>query len=139
MGFSSISRGCIIGCFREMVAMAGMGWLIAENHCSSCWYIPAGHAVVVARGGVVGNQPSPYPEAHGAGWSSPVARRAHNPKVAGSNPAPATIEGQWPSLKPVPRDRLHASRAGGCHEGPGCDELMDLPGRGVVSIPGGLR
>ena len=26
-----------------------------------------------------------------AGWSSPVARWAHNPKVAGSNPAPATI------------------------------------------------
>ena len=25
-----------------------------------------------------------------AGWSSPVARRAHNPKAAGSNPAPAT-------------------------------------------------
>ncbi len=28
-----------------------------------------------------------------AGWSSPVARRAHNPKVVGSNPAPATIFG----------------------------------------------
>ena len=27
---------------------------------------------------------------HAAGWSSLVARRAHNPKVAGSNPAPAT-------------------------------------------------
>ena len=27
--------------------------------------------------------------AHAAGWSSLVARRAHNPKVAGSNPAPA--------------------------------------------------
>ncbi len=27
-----------------------------------------------------------------AGWSSQVARWAHNPKVAGSNPAPATIE-----------------------------------------------
>ena len=26
-----------------------------------------------------------------AGWSSSVARRAHNPKVVGSNPAPATI------------------------------------------------
>ena len=26
-----------------------------------------------------------------AGWSSPVARRAHNPKVTGSNPVPATI------------------------------------------------
>ncbi len=29
-----------------------------------------------------------------AGWSSPVARQAHNLKVAGSNPAPATIEKQ---------------------------------------------
>ena len=27
-----------------------------------------------------------------AGWSSLVARRAHNPKVAGSNPAPATFK-----------------------------------------------
>ena len=26
-----------------------------------------------------------------AGWSSPVARWAHNPKVEGSNPSPATI------------------------------------------------
>ena len=26
-----------------------------------------------------------------AGWSSLVARRAHNPKVVGSNPAPATL------------------------------------------------
>ena len=26
-----------------------------------------------------------------AGWSSQVARRAHNPEVAGSNPSPATI------------------------------------------------
>ena len=28
---------------------------------------------------------------HDAGWSSLVARQAHNLKVAGSNPAPATI------------------------------------------------
>ena len=27
-----------------------------------------------------------------AGWSSPVARQAHNLKVVGSNPTPATIE-----------------------------------------------
>ncbi|EEJ50092.1 hypothetical protein HMPREF6123_2637 [Oribacterium sinus F0268] len=27
-----------------------------------------------------------------AGWSSLVARRAHNPKVVGSNPSPATKE-----------------------------------------------
>ena len=33
-------------------------------------------------------------EIRNAGWSSLVARRAHNPKVVGSNPAPATnIEG----------------------------------------------
>ena len=27
---------------------------------------------------------------HSAGWSSLVARRAHNPEVIGSNPVPAT-------------------------------------------------
>ena len=31
---------------------------------------------------------------HDAGWSSPVARWAHNPKVGGSNPPPATKGGQ---------------------------------------------
>jgi hypothetical protein len=30
------------------------------------------------------------PNALDAGWSSPVARQAHNLKAAGSNPAPAT-------------------------------------------------
>ena len=29
-------------------------------------------------------------KALGAGWSSPVARQAHNLKVTGSNPVPAT-------------------------------------------------
>ena len=29
-----------------------------------------------------------------AGWSSLVARRAHNPKVVGSNPSPATYRFQ---------------------------------------------
>src|SRR6478672_2958805 len=37
-------------------------------------------------------QPS-YTWACDAGWSSQVARRAHNPEVAGSNPAPATANG----------------------------------------------
>jgi len=36
--------------------------------------------------------PPDYPLGNGAGWSSLVARRAHNPKVVGSNPTPATIE-----------------------------------------------
>ena len=31
-----------------------------------------------------------------AGWSSLVARRAHNPEVVGSNPAPATMNFQKP-------------------------------------------
>src|SRR5450432_162288 len=30
------------------------------------------------------------PPTSGAGWSSLAARRAHNPKVVGSNPTPAT-------------------------------------------------
>ena len=36
----------------------------------------------------------------GAGWSSLAARRAHNPKVAGSNPAPATNFPGSPTLLP---------------------------------------
>ena len=32
----------------------------------------------------------PHGRRNGAGWSSPVARQAHNLKAAGSNPAPAT-------------------------------------------------
>ncbi len=34
-----------------------------------------------------------------AGWSSLVARRAHNPKVVGSNPTPATMGAMRPNLK----------------------------------------
>ena len=33
-----------------------------------------------------------------AGWSSLVARRAHNPKVVGSNPAPAILFAQIAQL-----------------------------------------
>ncbi len=37
-----------------------------------------------------------------AGWSSSVARRAHNPKVVGSNPAPATnYLYPWQALAPA--------------------------------------
>src|SRR5690242_13586182 len=42
-----------------------------------------------------------------AGWSSPVARQAHNLKVAGSNPAPAT---NWKN------SAVSAIRTG-CHRG----------------------
>ena len=33
-----------------------------------------------------------FPSGNIAEWSSPVARRAHNPKVVGSNPASATTQ-----------------------------------------------
>src|SRR5262245_51944748 len=46
-----------------------------------------------------GNQtttgPTPDPK-NNAGWSSPVARQAHNLKVIGSNPIPATKDHQNP-------------------------------------------
>ena len=38
-----------------------------------------------------------------AGWSSLVARRAHNPKVVGSNPAPATITASFTLVVPDQR------------------------------------
>ncbi len=42
------------------------------------------------------------PDLLGAGWSSPVARQAHNLKVAGSNPAPATKQNTQLSPKGPP-------------------------------------
>ena len=38
-------------------------------------------------------------EGHNAGWSSPVARQAHNLKVVGSNPTPATSPKKTPAKK----------------------------------------
>ena len=37
-----------------------------------------------------GSNPPPSIKINNAGWSSLEARRAHNPKVIGSNPVPAT-------------------------------------------------
>ena len=57
-----------------------------------------------------------------AGWSSLVARRAHNPKVVGSNPAPATI-----------------NCLVGTHEGPDffvmCGRLWPSPLLGFCCLP----
>jgi hypothetical protein len=44
-----------------------------------------------------------------AGWSSSVARWAHNPEVTGSNPVPATNE--WPSQRRFPDNSEAASTA----------------------------
>ena len=52
------------------------------------------------------------------GWSSLVARRAHNPKVAGSNPAPAMRTGRLPS-RPVRfvRTKSRQERGAGLPDG----------------------
>ena len=45
----------------------------------------------LAKVGVAGSSPVSRSRKHtDAGWSSLVARRAHNPEVVGSNPTPAT-------------------------------------------------
>ncbi len=58
---------------------------------------------------------SAKPNALIAGWSSPVARQAHNLKAAGSNPAPATNtfpldSSQIPKLKTDTDARLSVCR-----------------------------
>ena len=59
-----------------------------------------------------------------AGWSSPVARQAHNLKVAGSNPAPATnitnfqktLASNWPYflLSRYSLIQTYSKKLGGC-------------------------
>ena len=68
--------------------------------CSLCWCVdhaPAqrdprsgGWAGACGRLDLVSAEDSRNVALADAGWSSSVARRAHNPEVAGSNPAPAT-------------------------------------------------
>ena len=47
-------------------------------------------ATTTAKHANPANQPSAHNHQFNAGWSSPVARQAHNLKVVGSNPTPAT-------------------------------------------------
>ena len=56
------------------------------------WYCVSRHGRVGRRQACPAQETPPFPHTQrfGAGWSSPVARQAHNLKVAGSNPAPAT-------------------------------------------------
>ena len=61
-----------------------------------------------------------------AGWSSPVARQAHNLKVVGSNPTPATISTRFLSDRRTEQDQPHRCcrrrRFFGCHSPPWAGE-----------------
>ena len=50
--------------------------------------------------------PNPSPPNPTAGWSSPVARQAHNLKVPGSNPGPATTNRRLPGTSVPGSSRL---------------------------------
>src|SRR5690606_1537798 len=49
-----------------------------------------------------------------AGWSSPVARQAHNLKVVGSNPTPATTISSQEAAPPGGFFAFGAGRVGSC-------------------------
>ena len=53
-----------------------------------------------------------------AGWSSPVARQAHNLKVAGSNPAPAPKTQKNPTVRAVGFFVFGAGDPGSVRAGP---------------------
>src|SRR5262249_37962254 len=57
-----------------------------ETH--ACGLFKPCHDCYISRRGVIPR--FPFSDGFDAGWSSPVARQAHNLKVVGSNPTPAT-------------------------------------------------
>ena len=81
----------------------------------------------------------PYSLQLAAGWSSLVARRAHNPKVVGSNPTPATnLEREGPGQRPGPSSLFEAfyrirRSSSGCSSGvPPCRRRpVERVGRGA--------
>ena len=76
------------------------------------WYCVSRHGRVGRRQACPAQDIPTFPHTHdqrlGAGWSSPVARQAHNLKVAGSNPAPAT-KSQTPIPTHTRSPQAHAS------------------------------
>ncbi len=62
-----------------------------------------------------------------AGWSSSVARWAHNPEVAGSNPVPAT-EGSGPGIHWIPGPECFRGGATRCSRGGALDGSVVAPG-----------
>ena len=68
-----------------------------------------------------------YQNTNGAGWSSPVARQAHNLKVVGSNPTPATK-----SAKLI-KD-LHAALRGGVCVSSACGSTVEASAGEVLHI-----
>ena len=89
-------------CSRRMVSTLSQGLEPQASRCSGRGLRGNLPAAPRRPGNAVEEGPSAIPVAlHAnapytgrltdAGWSSLAARRAHNPKVAGSNPAPATI------------------------------------------------
>ena len=64
---------------------------------------------------------------HNAGWSSLVARRAHNPKVVGSNPTPATNYGRFSRLRAYAEAAdQHVWSAVSVFMGTVCGDLLSL-------------
>jgi hypothetical protein len=68
-----------------------------------------------------------------AGWSSPVARWAHNPKVAGSNPAPATID-TCSGRSPVSGDLLLCTVAPSIAARFPFSSILSSPWSGVITM-----
>src|SRR5439155_19602891 len=62
-------------------------WLMGEESDARGLFKPY-RDCYISRRGVIPR--FPFSDGFDAGWSSPVARQAHNLKVVGSNPAPAT-------------------------------------------------
>ena len=82
--------------------------------------------------------PTAGPDAIGAGWSSPVARQAHNLKVVGSNPTPATnfsseIMILWlAAAAPLAENRTRVVRRGA--DGPAPKRVRQPHGLGTAGL-----
>jgi hypothetical protein len=86
------------------------------------WYCVSRHGRVGRRQACPAQDITTFPHTHdqrlGAGWSSPVARQAHNLKVAGSNPAPATK-----SPRAITSADAHTQPAGTCQRAFCCPQF----------------
>src|SRR3546814_11235174 len=77
--------------------------------------------------------PGPHRPLGDAGWSSPVARQAHNLKVTGSNPVPATKQSH---KKPPPQAAEQSIRS---RTPPQPMQDGSLPSAGAIEVQRAVR
>jgi hypothetical protein len=100
----------VASCAASKKRSRGAGWAAPAKNCRAGLDLGRKDDKMIAHAG--GEAQRRLSGANIAGWSSPVAREAHNLEVAGSNPVPATNDSGQVSPEPADSGRTPCTTRG---------------------------